>query len=166
MKIMMFAAFSLACVVAACDGGKGAPDATDVKLELKSPPALVTSERHTGDFSAGESLSTDAALKPLTAARVKEVKLDTVHKIIEIAPGVRFSAWTFGNQVPGPTIRARVGDKIRFSMTNRSDEPVPGGSAHGGADDALDGLSCRHGGRRAISTSRSHRARRSPLNSR
>ena len=45
MKIMMFAAFSLACVVAACDGGKGAPDATDVKLELKSPPALVTSER-------------------------------------------------------------------------------------------------------------------------
>jgi nitrite reductase (NO-forming) len=28
--------------------------------------------------------------------------------------------------VPGPTIRARVGDKIKFSMTNRSDEPVPG----------------------------------------
>jgi nitrite reductase (NO-forming) len=28
--------------------------------------------------------------------------------------------------VPGPTIRARVGDKIRFSMTNRSDEPVAG----------------------------------------
>jgi nitrite reductase (NO-forming) len=39
---------------------------------------------------------------------------------------VKFSAWTFGDQVPGPTIRARVGDKIRFSMTNRSDEPVPG----------------------------------------
>ena len=126
MKIMMFAAFSLACVVAACDGRKDVSDTTDTKLELKSPPALVTSERHSGDFAAGESLSTDAALKPLTAARVKEVKLDTVHKIIEIAPGVRFSAWTFGNQVPGPTIRARVGDKIRFSMTNRSDEPVPG----------------------------------------
>jgi len=28
--------------------------------------------------------------------------------------------------VPGPTVRARVGDKIMFSMTNRSDEPVPG----------------------------------------
>src|SRR6266849_6740733 len=41
-------------------------------------------------------------------------------------PGVKFSAWTFGNQVPGPTIRARVGDKIKFSMTNRSDEPVSG----------------------------------------
>jgi nitrite reductase (NO-forming) len=42
------------------------------------------------------------------------------------SPGVRFTGWTFGDQVPGPTIRARVGDKIRFKMTNRSDEPVPG----------------------------------------
>ena len=39
---------------------------------------------------------------------------------------MKFSAWTFGDQVPGPTVRARVGDRIRFSMTNRSDEPVPG----------------------------------------
>jgi copper-containing nitrite reductase len=54
------------------------------------------------------------------------VQLDTTHKIIEIAPGVKFSAWTFGDQVPGPAIRARVGDKIRFSMTNRSDETAPG----------------------------------------
>ena len=67
-----------------------------------------------------------AALKPLDPAPVKEVRLDTTHKIIEISPGVRFSGWTFGDQVPGPTIRARVGDKIRFTMTNRSDEPVPG----------------------------------------
>jgi nitrite reductase (NO-forming) len=53
------------------------------------------------------------------------VRLDTAHKIVEIAPGVKFSAWTFGNQVPGPTVRARVGDKIKFSMTNRSDERMP-----------------------------------------
>src|SRR3546814_2760911 len=47
-------------------------------------------------------------------------------KVIDLAPGVKFSAWTFGDQVPGPSIRARVGDRIRFSMTNRSDEPTPG----------------------------------------
>jgi len=46
-------------------------------------------------------------------------------KYRSIAPGVMFSAWTFGDQVPGPTVRARVGDKIRFTMTNRSDEAVP-----------------------------------------
>jgi len=57
---------------------------------------------------------------------VKEVRLDTTHKVIEIAPGVKFAGWTFGDQAPGPTVRARVGDKIRFTMTNRSDEVMPG----------------------------------------
>ena len=35
---------------------------------------------------------------------------------------MRFSAWIFGDTV----IRARVGDRIKFSTTNRSDEPAPG----------------------------------------
>lgn len=95
-------------------------------IELKSPPARVTNERHTGAFAEGASLNMTAALKPLDPAPVKIVRLDTTHKIIEIAPGVKFSAWTFGDQVPGPTIRARVGDRIKFSMTNRSDEVMPG----------------------------------------
>ncbi|MGH7177343.1 MAG: multicopper oxidase domain-containing protein, partial [Tepidisphaeraceae bacterium] len=97
------------------------------QIELKSPPAVVSSDRHTGPFAGGSSLSLDAVLKPLDPVPVKEVRLDTTHKIIEIAPGVRFSAWTFGDQVPGPTVRARVGDRIRFTMTNRSDEPMPAG---------------------------------------
>lgn len=70
--------------------------------------------------------SLTAELKPLDPAPIKTIQLDTSHKIIEIAPGVKFSAWTFGDQVPGPTVHARVGDKIHFSMTNRSDENVPG----------------------------------------
>ena len=104
-----------------------AADPYDVsKLDLKPGAAQVTSERHTGAFSAGSALSLDAAVKPLVADPVKEIRLDTTHKIIELAPGVKFSAWTFGDQVPGPIVRARVGDRIKFSMTNRSDEPVPG----------------------------------------
>ena len=95
-------------------------------MDLKSPPARVSSERHKGAFAEGASLSMGPELKPLDPSPVKTVRLDTTHKIIEIAPGVKFSAWTFGDTVPGPTVRARVGDKIKFSMTNRSDEPVPG----------------------------------------
>ena len=95
------------------------------KMDLKPAPAKLSGERHQGAFAAGASLSMGSELKPLDPAPVKEVRLDTTHKIIEIAPGVKFSAWTFGDQVPGPTVRARVGDKIRFTMTNRSDEPVP-----------------------------------------
>ena len=96
------------------------------KMDFKTPPAVISGERHTGPFAAGDALSLGSTVKPLVATPVKEIRLDTTHKIIEIAPGVKFSAWTFGDQVPGPVVRAKVGDRIKFTMTNRSDEPVPG----------------------------------------
>jgi len=112
---------------AATPAPASAADAYDVsKMDFKPGPAQLSGERHTGAFSTGSALSNDAAVKPLVADPVKEIHIDTTHKIIEIAPGVKFSAWTFGDQVPGPIVRARVGDRIKFSMTNRSDEPVPG----------------------------------------
>jgi nitrite reductase (NO-forming) len=124
MKAHTLAALAVVATLAACDSQK---DLYDVKnMDLKPVPAKVSTERHTGAFAEGASLNLDAALKPVDPASVKTIRLDTTHKVIEIAPGVKFSAWTFGNQVPGPTVRARVGDRIRFSMTNRSDEPVPG----------------------------------------
>ena len=95
-------------------------------IVLDSPASRTTQERHTGAFAEGSALNFGAQLAPLDPAPVKTIRLDTTHKIVEIAPGVKFSAWTFGDHVPGPTVRARVGDRIRFSMTNRSDEPVPG----------------------------------------
>ena len=102
-------------------------DAYDIsKMDMKPPPSVVSADRHTGTFAMGASLNMEATLKPLDPSPVKEVRLDTTHKIIEIAPGVKFSAWTFGDTVPGPTVRARVGDRIKFTMTNRSDEVMPG----------------------------------------
>jgi nitrite reductase (NO-forming) len=117
--------------LAACQkeepASKAAADKYDVsKMDFKPSKAVVSSDRHTGAFAQGSALSMEAALKPLDPATVKEVRLDTTHKVIEIAPGVKFSAWTFGDQVPGPVVRARVGDRIKFSMTNRSDEKMPG----------------------------------------
>jgi nitrite reductase (NO-forming) len=114
-----------ALLLCACEQRK--PDPYDIsKMEMTSPPAKITSVRHTGAFAEGAALSMGAELKPLDPSPVKTIRLDTTHKIIEIAPGVKFGAWTFGDQVPGPTIRARVGDRIKFSMTNRSDEVMPG----------------------------------------
>ena len=90
---------------AACD--RAAPDPYDpARMELKSPPAKVTAERHKGAFAEGAALSTGPELKPLDPAPVKTVRLDTTHKVIEIAPGVKYSAWTFGDMVPGPVVRS------------------------------------------------------------
>jgi len=115
--------------LAACTPSSAPPAADPYdtsKMDLKPVPAKISTERHKGAFAEGAALSMGAELKPLDPSQVKTVRLDTTHKIIEIAPGVKFSAWTFGDTVPGPTVRARVGDRIKFSMTNRSDEPVPG----------------------------------------
>jgi nitrite reductase (NO-forming) len=114
-------------VLPGCNPSSPGDDPYDVaKMDLKPVPAKVSADRHKGAFAEGASLSMGAELKPLDPSPVKTVRLDTTHKIIEIAPGVKFSAWTFGDTVPGPTVRARVGDRIKFVMTNRSDEPVPG----------------------------------------
>jgi nitrite reductase (NO-forming) len=116
--------------LAACEPS-APPDPYDVsKMDFTSKAAKVTAQgqnggKRQGAFAEGAALSMGAELKRLDPAPVKTVRLDTTHKVIEIAPGVKFSAWTFGDQVPGPTVRARVGDKIRFVMTNRSDEPAP-----------------------------------------
>ncbi len=104
-----------------------APDPYDTsKMDFKPGPAAVTSERHSGPFASGAALNLDASLKPVALEPIKEIRLDTTHKLVEIAPGVKFAAWTFGDQVPGPVARVRVGDRIQFSMTNRSDENAPG----------------------------------------
>jgi nitrite reductase (NO-forming) len=114
-------------LVSACGKGPAPSDPYDqAKMDLKPVPAKLMNERNKGPYTAGGVISQGPELRPLDPSPVKVVRLDTTHKIIEIAPGVKFSAWTFGDQVPGPTVRARVGDRIKFSMTNRSDEAVPG----------------------------------------
>lgn len=116
-----------ALVLSACNQDAPAKDPYDPSnMVFTSAPAKVTSERHTGAFAEGKALTTVPTLNKLDPSPVKTIRLDTTHKIIEIAPGIKFSAWTFGDEVPGPVIHARVGDKVHFTMTNRSDEPVPG----------------------------------------
>ena len=95
-------------------------------MDLKPVPARVSAERDTGAFQSGTALSSAPDIRPLDPSPVKEIRLDVVDRVIEIAPGVHFNAWTFGGQVPAPVIRARVGDRIKFRMTNRSDETMPG----------------------------------------
>jgi FtsP/CotA-like multicopper oxidase with cupredoxin domain len=54
---------------------------------------------------------------------LREYEIISSNKILEIAPDVMFPAWTFNNQLPGPTIRATEGDVIRIHFTNGGDHP-------------------------------------------
>ncbi len=42
---------------------------------------------------------------------------------IEVVPGIVYQAWTYNGRVPGPTIRAREGDRIRINFINATGHP-------------------------------------------
>ena len=69
------------------------------------------------DFDGGE-ISKDSS-----GRTVREYEFTAVNKEIEIAPGVFFPAWTYNGRVPGPTIRATEGDRIRIRFVNATDHP-------------------------------------------
>src|SRR5262245_25608698 len=52
-----------------------------------------------------------------------EYELFAVDREIEIAPGIFFPAWTYNGQVPGPTIRATEGDRLRITFRNVGSHP-------------------------------------------
>jgi FtsP/CotA-like multicopper oxidase with cupredoxin domain len=54
---------------------------------------------------------------------LREYEIFAVDREIEIAPGLIFPAWTYNGQVPGPTLRATEGDRIRVRFTNQGTHP-------------------------------------------
>ena len=57
-------------------------------------------------------------------ARVRvELEVKEVEK--EISPGVRYTMWTFGGQVPGKFIRVRQGDVVELTLQNHPSSKMP-----------------------------------------
>ncbi len=54
---------------------------------------------------------------------VREYEMVAQDMEIEVAPGVFYPAWTFNGQVPGPTLRAREGDRLRIVFKNEGTHP-------------------------------------------
>src|SRR3989304_2291914 len=46
------------------------------------------------------------------------VELETSEKKGTLADGVEYTFWTFGDTVPGPFVRVKVGGKVRFNLKN------------------------------------------------
>src|SRR3954464_15418406 len=54
---------------------------------------------------------------------LREYQLIAADREIEIAPGIFFPAWTFNGQVPGPTLRATEGDRVKVTFVNNGSHP-------------------------------------------
>jgi nitrite reductase (NO-forming) len=60
---------------------------------------------------------------PRAIGRRHRVRMTTVAVRHEVSPGVWYDAWTFDSLVPGPVLRATVGDTIDFTLVNGADMP-------------------------------------------
>jgi FtsP/CotA-like multicopper oxidase with cupredoxin domain len=56
----------------------------------------------------------------------KVVEIDLTARIadVEVAPGQRVRAWTYDGSIPGPLIRARIGDRLIVHFTNDLPQPT------------------------------------------
>ncbi len=54
---------------------------------------------------------------------LREYDIVAEDKEIEIAPGLMFPAWTYNGRVPGPTLRAKEGDRLRIRFQNNGSHP-------------------------------------------
>src|SRR6185436_1981377 len=56
--------------------------------------------------------------------RVLEIDLTARVADVDVAPNTRVKAWTYDGGLPGPFIRAKVGDRLIVHFTNNLPEPT------------------------------------------
>ena len=64
-----------------------------------------------------------AALPAAPPGPVAHVHLGITDRVVTIAPGIRYHAWTFDGGVPGPVIHVRQGQKVVVTLTNKAMMP-------------------------------------------
>ncbi len=81
---------------------------------------------------SGQPYTADRLPNPVVAAPVGAREPQTVKQTVEIHEvigyvddGVAYTFWTFGGTVPGPMIRARVGDHIELTLVNPAGSMMP-----------------------------------------
>lgn len=116
---------ALALTLTSCSNNATASKSENKNMVYGSPESkLSMAPPTTNQLYSGPELSFGAEVKKLTNAREHNVRIDVNHSMIEVEDGVSFAAWTFGGTLPGPTLHVKEGDKVKFTMSNRSDKTM------------------------------------------
>lgn len=94
----------------------------DSRLDTIHRGVHPTTTRATG--AAGATFARfDPTVPPLPTTRTQEIHWRAQETPLRISSDVVVAAWTFEGNIPGPTVRCRVGDTIHFTLTNEHDVP-------------------------------------------
>ena len=94
---------------------------TDAALALYTPAPIP----QRGADPSAVSVVADPAKVPAAigarAPQTQKVRMETVELAGQLDDGTSFTYWTFNRQVPGPMLRARVGDTVELTLANAKD---------------------------------------------
>jgi nitrite reductase (NO-forming) len=108
-----------AMALAGCTIGTGRTNDIETSpLRMQSePPELEDAQSTDVDRIAADPRDVPEPIDRDTSKTV-EVELETTERVAEVEPGVTFTYMTFDDQIPGPMVRARVGDTIDLTIRN------------------------------------------------
>jgi nitrite reductase (NO-forming) len=86
-------------------------------------PSFAGAAPANADALAAAHKAYPAELPALTPGPVVSVNLAISHAVVQIAPGIKYDAWTFDGTAPGPIIHTRLGQTVRVTLTNHA--PMP-----------------------------------------
>ena len=117
-NIIFYGLVALLCYACNDNGQRTA----DANMVLGSPKSVVTKDsstvRQKGPLAYGPQVP------PLQDGDTVEVKIDVTHKLFQVKKGISFTGWLFGDSLPGPVLRLRVGQTVKFSMTDRTTDSM------------------------------------------
>jgi nitrite reductase (NO-forming) len=119
-------AFALCVTLAVACGGSSTPATQQPATPATSAPMKAPAEMSHGEAPVGVvSTKPDRAADapPRVSSRRHKVRMVSVAARHEVTSGVMYDAWTFDSIVPGPILRATVGDTIEFTLVNSADMP-------------------------------------------
>jgi nitrite reductase (NO-forming) len=103
---------------------------TDNTEKVYGSPGSIVTNQPNGDTGIKGPLAYAPDVPKTQDGDTVDVKFDVKHKLFQISNTVSYTAWMFGDAVPGPVLKVRVGQTIRFSMTDRSNDTMANMAMH------------------------------------
>ena len=83
-------------------------------------PAATVSTENPSAVAATGPLAYAPNIPAAANGNTVDVRIDVQHKLVTVTKGIQVMAWVFGDSVPGPVVKVKMGQTVRFKMTNRS----------------------------------------------